>query len=203
MIMEMERINEKLNSFSEIVLKDASRKAGEILKDAQNEKEKRLEEQEIDYLKEAYRKIHEALAEVEKENNSLYSAKLFEAKKILYNKRMEITDRVFENVLKRLEEYRKTKEYSDKLRQLIENGLNEVGGGKVRITVDNEDLNLAKKLAGEARKDVEVAGSDTKLFGGCIVINETSGILADYSFKSRMEQQRKAFLEFSGLNVEL
>jgi len=201
--MEMEKINEKLNSFSEIVLKEASRKASAIIKDARKEKEKKLEEQEMNFLKESYLKIHEALAEVEKENNSVYSAKLFEAKKVLYNKRMEIADRVFENVLKKLDQYRKTQDYSEKLKQLIEKGLNEVGGGKIRVIVDSEDLSLARQLAGKIRKDIEVSGSETKLSGGCIVINDASGILADYSFNSRLEHERKSFLEFSGLNIDI
>lgn len=201
--MEMERINEKLNSFSEIVLKEASRKAGAILDDARKEKKEKLEEKEIAFLQDAYRKIHEALAEVEKENNSIYSAKLFEAKKVLYDKRMEITDKVFENVLNRIQKYRETQEYSEKLKQFIEKGLTEVGNGKVRIVVDETDMNLAREAARNIRKEIEIVKSDVMLSGGCIVINETSGLLADYSFKSRIEQQRKAFLEFSGLNVEL
>lgn len=201
--MEMEKINEKLNSFSEIVLKEASMKAGAILEKARKEKDEKLEEQEIVFLEEAYRKIQEAIREVEKENNSMYSGKLLEAKNILYSKRKEITDKVFEKVSKKLESYRKTQEYSEKLKQFIEKGLNDVGMGKVRIVVDDKDLELAKRIIGKAGSEIEIARSDKQLMGGCIVINETLGLLADYSFKSRMEQQRKAFLEFSGLSIDL
>lgn len=201
--MDMEKINEKLNSFTETVLKEASKKADALLSDTREERKGKLEEQEIVFLKGAYRKIHEALAEVEKESNSLYSSKLFEAKKILYNKRNEITDRVFNDVMKKLQEYRKTNKYSEKLRQFIEKGLSEVGDGKIRITVDAEDLELARKIAGMTKKRIEISESRDKLYGGCIVMNDTNGLLADYSFRSRLENQRKVFLELSGLNVDL
>lgn len=201
--METEKIYEKLNSFSEIVLKDAFSKANDILKNAQKEKEEKVEESEISFLKEAYQKIHEAIGEIEKDNNSIYSGKLFDAKKVLYNKRKEITDKIFERVSVKLEKYRKSDEYIQKLKQFIEKGLNEVGIGNIRVIVDERDLGFVRKIAREIKKEIEITESETKLAGGCIIMNKTSGLLADYSFKSRIEQQRKAFLEFSGLNIEI
>ncbi|AGC69414.1 V-type ATP synthase subunit E [Thermoclostridium stercorarium subsp. stercorarium DSM 8532] len=201
--MDMEKINEKLNGFTEMVLKEASSKSDAVLKDAEREKKEKLQEQEIEFLKEAYRRIHEALAKIENESNSVYSGKLLEAKKTLYGKRNEITDRVFERVMKKLEIYRKTQDYSDTLRRFMEKALAEIGEGKVRLIVDDEDFTTASEIAAQFKREIEITKSDKKLLGGCIAINESSGLLADYSFKSRLEEQRKAFLEFSGLNVEL
>jgi len=201
--MDMEKINEKLNRFTEIVLQEASRKAGTILEEARREKKEKLEEMEITFLKGAYQKIHEALAEIEKESNSTYSCKLLEAKRILYNKRNEIMDKVFDSVLKKLREYRKTDEYAESFRLLVEKGLTEVGDGKIRIIVDEEDLPKAEVIMNNAGKEAEVAKGERELLGGCIIINETCGLLIDYSYITRLEAQKKDFLEFSGLNVDL
>jgi len=201
--MDMEKINEKLNRFTEIVLQEASGKARKILEYARREKEEKLQEHEVVFLRNAYQKIHEALADIEKESNSIYSCKLLEAKRLLYNKRNEISDRVFDSVMKKLEEYRKTEEYADKLGQFIEKGLAEVGEGEIRIIVDEEDLTKAAETVNKTGRAAKIEKSTGSLKGGCIVVNETRGLLADYSFRNRLETQKKAFLEFSGLNIEL
>jgi len=201
--MDMEKINEKLNRFTEIVLQEASGKARKILEYARREKEEKLQEHEVVFLSDAYQKIHEALADIEKESNSIYSCKLLEAKRLLYNKRNEISDRVFDSVMKKLEEYRKTEEYADKLGQFIEKGLAEVGEGEIRIIVDEEDLTKAAETVNKTGRTAKIEKSTDSLKGGCIVVNETRGLLADYSFRNRLETQKKAFLEFSGLNIEL
>lgn len=201
--MEIEKINAKLDAFAGMVLKDATHKAGLLLNQAEIEKQQIVEDKEIAFLKGAYRNIQEAINRIEKENNTLYSAKLFEAKQLLFKKRQEIMDAVFDKVLSRLEEYHGSNEYGKKLKAFIEKGLETVGQGEIHVFVDNRDYALTGEVKDELNQSFIIEESEEPLLGGCLVVNRTSGLMADYSFISRLNQQRAAFLENSGMNVNL
>lgn len=201
--MGMEKINEKLDKFAIMVIRDVSEKAAVLINEAKNNNQKIVEEKELAILKEAYRRIQAALQKIEKESNALYSGKLFEARELLYKKRTEIIDSVFDRVAARLEDYLKTPEYSKKLKKLINEGLNEVGDGDIHVFVDSNDMACAKEVLKENKGGFVIEESIEPLSGGCIVMNKTNGLLADHSFKSRLERQRRGFLEYSRMNIEM
>lgn len=201
--MDMEKINDKLEKFAEMVIRDASDKAAIVINEAKNNNQKILEEKELATLKDAYRRIQDALMKIEKESNALYSAKLFEAKELLYKRRMEIMDSVFNRVAARLENYLKTPEYSTKLKKLIKEGLNEVGNGDVHVFVDNRDKAYAQEVLNENKGGFAIEESIEPLSGGCVVTNKTNGLLADFSFNSRLKDQRQMFLKYSGMKIEM
>ncbi len=201
--MDMEKINEKLEKFAEMAIRDASEKAAVVINEAKNNNQKILEEKELAALKDAYRRIQDALLKIEKESNALYSAKLFEAKELLYKKRMEIMDSVFNRVAERLENYLKTPEYPKKLKNLIKEGLNEVGDGDVHVYVDSRDKAYANEVLNENKGGFVIEESIEPLSGGCLVMNKTNGLLADFSFSSRLKHQRQIFLEDSGMKIEM
>lgn len=201
--MEMEKIDPKLDTFAAMVLKDAAHKAGLLLNQARQENLKLMEEQEIIFLRDAYHSIQEAINKIEKENNEVYSAKLFEAKQLLFKKRQEIMEGVFQRVQDRLEQYREREEYADRLEAFLRNGLKEVGTGELQVFADNEDIVLINEIKGRLKGSFVVMESEEPLLGGCIVINTSTGLMADYSFLTRMKQQREIFLELSGMNINL
>ncbi|NLO41157.1 MAG: hypothetical protein GX115_17025 [Ruminiclostridium sp.] len=201
--MDMERIESKLDTFATMVIKDATHKAGMLLDKARAENQDRMENAEISFLRDAYHSIHEAMNKIEKENNEVYSAKLFEAKQLLYEKRQQIMDAVFQGVQDRLEQYRMGGEYPERLEAFLRKGLNEVKAGEVQVIVDSNDLACVEQIKGRLNQSFSISQSEEPLMGGCIVINQTTGLMADYSFSTRLEQQREVFLENSGMNINL
>lgn len=201
--MDMEKVNAKLDSFAQRVIKDAAHKAGLLLNQAREEKERHMEEKELSFLKDAYHSIQEAINRIEKENNEVYSSKLFEAKQLLFQRRQEIIDTVFEKVRERLEQYRNTREYDKKLKTLIEKGLAEVGPGDIAIIVEDIDRESAEAIKKELKQAFVIEESDEPTLGGCMVFNRTTGLMADHSFLSGLNRQRDSFLELSGLNINL
>ncbi len=199
--MDMERIESKLDTFATMVIKDATHKAGMLLDKARAENQDRMENAEISFLRDAYQSIHEAMNKIEKENNEVYSAKLFEAKQLLYKKRQQIMDAVFQRVQDRLEQYRMGKEYPDRLEAFLRKGLNEVKAGEVQVIVDSMDLACVEQIKERLNQSFTIRQSEEPLMGGCIVINRATGLMADYSFSTRLEQQREVFLESSGMNI--
>lgn len=201
--MEMEKIAPKLDTFAAMVLKDATHKAGLLLNQARQENTRLMDDQEIVFLKEAYENIQEAINKIEKDNNEVYSAKLFEVKQLLFKKRQEIMEGVFQRVQSRLEQYRAGNGYIGKLEAFLKNGITEVGPGELQVLCDGEDMNRIFKLKERLPVPIDVMESEEPLLGGCIVINRTSGLMADFSFSARLKQQREIFLELSGMNINL
>ncbi len=201
--MEMDKVNEKLKTFERMVMKDAAHKAGQLVNRAEEDKQRLAEEKEIEFLKDAYQKIQEALKKIEKESNEAYSAKLLEVKHLLFSKRTEIIDAVLKGVEEKLESFRNSSGYLNKLKELIIRGMEEVGQGEIHVITDKEDIPYAEKTVKEFKGIISIEESEEPLNGGCIVVNETNGVLADYSFRTRLEQQREAFLQNSGMNVDI
>ncbi len=201
--MDMDKINPKLDTFATMVLKDAAHKAGLLLNQTRQENNSLMEDQEIKFLKEAYHSIQEAINKIEKQNNEVYSAKLFEAKQLLFKKRQQIMEGVFQRVQQRLEQYRTQDEYRGRLESFLNTGINEVGPGELQVIADSCDTAVIKKLRERLNHTFAIVQSDEPLLGGCIVLNRTNGLMADYSFSTRLKQQREGFLELSGMNINL
>lgn len=201
--MDMEKVNAKLDVFTEMVLRDAAHKAGLLLNQIREERERLMEEKELSFLKDAYQRIQQAINRIDKENNEVYTSRLFEARQLLFKKREEIMDAVFEKVRERLIRYRSTQEYDKKLKTFIEKGLDEVGTGELAVVVEASDRIKAEEIKKELKRDFSVEESDDPILGGCMVFNRTTGLLADYSFLSRLNRQREVFLELTGMNIDL
>jgi vacuolar-type H+-ATPase subunit E/Vma4 len=201
--MDIQDMNNRLDAFVEMVMKDAAHKAGILLNQARSEKEKRMEEEELAFLKEAYHAIQQAIYKIDRENNERYSARLIEAKQLLFKKRQHVMEDVFHAVRSRLEQYRAGTEYAEKLKSLIRAGLNQVGKEDVYVLVDKQDMALARTIQEETDQHFTLKESDQPISGGCMVINEKSGLMADYSFSSRLTQQRSIFLELTGLSINI
>jgi len=200
--MERDKINEKLKNITGIVMRAASDKGEILIENAEKEKARIIEEREIALLKEAYGKIQDAIHSIEKESNELFSSKLNEFRQLLFKKREDITNTVFQRVRDRIEEYRNQDDYKNKLKQLVNDGINEVGTGKITVIADKRDFKIIEDFKKKNTR-LSIKESTTALLGGCIVINTERELLADNSFNNRLDQQRKSFLEYSGLNLEV
>lgn len=201
--MEIEKINAKLDTFTGMVMKDAAHKAGILLNQARSEEQRQMEEKEITFLKDAYRKIHDAIQRIDRENNETYSAKLFEARQLLFKKRQELINSIFCKVAEKLEQFRKEQEYTNKLKVFIQKGIEQVGQGDIHVYVDSQDTTGAWAVKNDLKKTFSIDVSDQPLGGGCIVMNKSTGVLVDYSFHNRLEEQRNTFLEYSGLSIDI
>lgn len=201
--MDMDKVAPKLDTFATMVLKDATHKAGLLLNQARQENQKIMEEQEAAFLWKAYHNIQQALNQIDRENNELYSAKLFEAKQLLFRKRQEIMEGVFQRVQIRLEQYRAGDEYLNRLEAFLLSGMNEVGPGELQVLAECEDIARIDRIKERINRPFALIQSEEPLLGGCVVVNQTTGRIADYSFLTRLKQQREVFLELSGMNINL
>ncbi len=79
----MENLTEKLNTFTSLVLKDASKRRDEILETVEKAHQEKLTKKENEFLEEAYEEIQRSVSEAQKHSNAMVLQEELEAKKRL------------------------------------------------------------------------------------------------------------------------
>ncbi len=198
----MDRTEEKLQTFMEIVLKEATRKKQEILEQAEAARREKVESNELKLLKDAHESIQDSLRSMGRASNEEVSRTILESKQALFTRREEIIATVFENVSARLAEFRKTPAYAEYLTRLVLRGYEELGEGDVRIAVDEEDRELLAGLQKGIGKTFRIEDAVDTLQGGCLFINRTTGRMCDFSISRQLETEKQAFLERYDLSLD-
>ncbi len=189
----MDKTGEKFNKFSHMVMKEADEKKKEIIEQAERKHKDTIASKELQYLKQAYERIQGAVHKLDKEINEEVSKAILESKQALFSRRDEIMESVFQNVMAKLQAFKKLEDYKSYMVNQVRLGLSQVGQGDIRIMVDEEDLALLQEIQAMGL-DFKLLESEEPLLGGCLVVNKTAGLLCDFSFMSRMNEERAAFL---------
>ena len=198
----MDRTEEKLQAFTTIVLKDATRKKQEILDRAEAARKEMVEAQELKLLKDAHDTIQDSLRTMGRASNEEVSRTILESKQALFTRREEVIASVFRHVSEKILQFRKSPDYRAFMKQRILEGFQELGEGDVRVLVDEEDRELASGLQDEIGKPYQVEDAAVVLKGGCLVINRTFGRMCDFSVLRQLETEQQTFLGRYALSLE-
>lgn len=193
-------LSEKLNEFSRMVMDDAKSLRDDILVEIEDEKQERLNEKETEFLEEAYKEIQASIEATRRADREKVLQAETEAKRDLLLARERIILEVFTEVTDKLKAYRRTPEYKKWLVQKTKQALKEAGDGGRVIKVTGDDIvDISAEFDGG---DIKVeAESDKDFLGGVTVTNTERHIAVDYSFKTMIAEQKKDFLNHSGLSV--
>lgn len=198
----MDRTIEKLGKFSEMVMQESNRKKNEIIKAAEHEKDEIISSAEIKYLKSAYEKIQEYVRKINKDCGEEVSKAILESKQALFNRRDEIIDAIFEGVRERLVEFAASDDYPVLMKKLLIKALEASGEGDIRLIVDEGGKDLFEDIRSSLKADFKIEESDESLIGGFLIMNKSRGLVWDYSFSSKLADERARFLERYELNIE-
>ena len=194
----MENLTEKLNIFSELVLRDASMKRDELIAAVENERKERLDRKENEFLQRAYEEIQGTIAKAKKESNSKLLRAELDAKKQLLIKREQIVDDIMDGAKQKLQEFKSSAEYEEWLKELINKAFSEVGEGAKTVYVTADDTKL-KPWIEKIQDEVTVEPvEDSDFIGGVRVYNTTRRVAVDYSFGEMLIEQRQKFLRENG-----
>lgn len=200
----MANMNEKLNTFSSLVMRDVSQKRDDLVDDMKKKHDEILTQKEEEYREESMTQIQHKMVEAQKRENQQVLQTELEAKKQLLLYRDGIINDVMKAVEDKLREFMNSAEYKQWLLSRIERAILEVGKGKKIVYVFGDDL----KLAGEIEKlsnDSEITVKDAEekdFLGGTKVYNTDRRVSVDYSFKEMLAEEKKNFLQSSGLTIE-
>ncbi|MCC8161334.1 MAG: V-type ATP synthase subunit E [Oscillospiraceae bacterium] len=199
--MDSNNLTEKLNNFTSLVLKDAQDKRDKLLDNVQREYSERLDAKENEYLQDAYEHIQQNIQDSQKDANERVLHAELDAKKKLILRREEIINEVMKASSEKLVEFIKSGEYEEWLLSKIEKALFEVGKGAKTIYISSDDIKLKGKIEQipeTSRLTVE-ASPERDFIGGAKVLNTDRKVSVDYSFKEMLSEQKQKFLQTSGL----
>ena len=197
----MENLTEKLNIFSELVLRDAALKRDELIAAVENERSERLNKKENEFLERAYEEIQSTIAKAKKESNSKLLRAELDAKKQLLIKREQIVDDIMDGAKQKLQEFKSGAEYEEWLKELINKAFSEVGEGAKTVYISADDMKL-KPWIENIQNEIAVEPAEEQNFiGGVRVYNTTRRVSVDYSFGEMLLEQRQKFLRENGASL--
>ena len=184
--MESNNLTEKLNTFTSLVLKDAEQKREKLLENVQKEYSERIDAKENELLQGAYENIQQNIQSAQKSANERVLHAELDSKKKLIMRREEIIE---------------SDKYEEWLLSKIEKALFEVGKGSKTIYISSDDIKLKEKIEqipDTSRITVEASG-EKDFLGGAKVLNTDRKVAVDYSFKEMLSEEKQKFLQSSGL----
>ncbi len=198
----MDNTVEKFSKFSHMVMKEADEKKKEIITQAEKERQETIAYNEIQCLKRAYENIQDTVRKIDKDINEEVSKAIVESKQALFNRRDEIMNAVFQHVKEKCIAFKHQEGYKSYLEGLVKEGLSQVGQGIIHVLADQDDLGLLEEIRAQMGMPFQISESDEQLFGGCLVVNRTKGLMCDYSFASKLSEERSTFLEKYKMSIE-
>lgn len=187
--METEKNAGKLNRFIAAVNCVAEKQAEEILGEAEEERKSILSAAQSLAEEEKERTVRNDLKMMSGRCVRMVSKAQLDMKKEILICREELTDKLFDSVKNKLAEYRKTKEYKEKLCRAV----SEEDTREARILLSPEDMRLSSEIKKAAEKSASVAADETIRYGGFRILYSDKGIISDRTFDSALKEQRRAF----------
>ena len=199
--MESNNLTEKLNTFTSLVLKDAEQKREKLLENVQKEYSERIDAKENELLQGAYENIQQNIHSAQKSANERVLHAELDSKKKLIMRREEIIDDVMKLSRAKIVEFIESDKYEEWLLSKIEKALFEVGKGSKTIYISSDDIKLKEKIEqipDTSRITVEASG-EKDFLGGAKILNTDRKVAVDYSFKEMLSEEKQKFLQSSGL----
>ena len=190
--MESNNLTEKLNTFTSLVLKDAEQKREKLLENVQKEYSERIDAKENELLQGAYENIQQNIQSAQKSANERVLHAELDSKKKLIMRREEIIDDVMKLSRAKIVEFIESDKYEEWLLSKIEKALFEVGKGSKTIYISSDDIKIKERIT------VEASG-EKDFLGGTKVLNTDRKVAVDYSFKEMLSEEKQKFLQSSGL----
>ncbi len=195
----MRQMEEKLQVFEQEILKEANQKKTAIEQDTAREKQTRIAQKENEILTKAYQTIQKELGKIRREQNERLSKAASDSKRLVLNRRGEIIQNVFQQLVQRVEEYRATEDYTAFLLRCAKAGLEEVGSGDIVVLIDKRDLKQKTPLE---KLGVPVEQDAMDILGGCRVLNRSRNVVSDRSLAKCIAEEKEHFLEEADFRIQ-
>ncbi len=201
----MDNMKEKLNTFTSLVLDDAGTQREKLMEKIQHKRDTMLNAKETEFLEEAYEIIQRSISDAKKTANEKVLHVELEARKQLLLTREKIINDVMEAASDKLKGFTKTDDYGKWLLGKIEKAIFEVGKGPKIVYISSDDIRFRDQIEALGDRDhskLSVEAADEKDFiGGTKVFNPARRVSVDYSFKEMLAEEKKTFLQRSGLTI--
>ncbi len=193
----MAGVEEKLASFSKIVLEMANKQRDGINERIEEEIDSRVGDMEKEFTENARGDMEKEVLKRIRENNEKILKTESDLKRRLLLKRENIINEIFGNVESRIEDFIESKEYGKWLEAHARAGIRELGGENCVLYIMKKDEKYKKELENLTGCSAEL--SEQNFLGGVKIYSKNRCV--DYSLTSVIEQAQNVFLKNTDLSV--
>lgn len=193
--------NRKTSSFLKAIDKYAKEQQLEMKTQLEEFKKQELQKAEAEVLKDAYHLIQKEMAQMKKGIASKVSREARKGKDMLFRKRLELTEKVFNEAREKLIEFTATEKYIVLMKGYsasISKVLKEDG---TILYICERDKNLSDEIKDAFYGNPKVEIDKNIKIGGIRGFNEKMGIVADETLDSKLEDQHEWFEQNSSLSI--
>ena len=192
-------IDEKLQRFTEITLAEIQKKA-----DAELEEHKKLLKEQANAHKRtmyqnAEAEVHSEAEHVSKEINIALANEKLSLRRRYTRRQNELEDKVFDEVLDKLNSFMATSKYEDLLVRKINDAIEYAGEDNLYIYLSTNDASRLNKLIERTGFPLQV--SEEAFIGGIKARIPDRNILIDESFQGAIDTLHKEFIFMGGTDV--
>lgn len=184
-------LDEKLEHFKASVIDSATKQNIEIVAEYKAMLEKNFEERKENALRKAQANFKIASDNIIRERNRKLSVETLDIKRKVLDKTTEISDRIFNDVRVKLDEYMKTPQYEELLYSQIMNAVNFAQGDAITVYINPTDADKIPSL--EEKTGVSLTISNRDFIGGIRAVIPSRSILIDHSFLTKLEEEKSNF----------
>lgn len=191
---------EKLENFYRHSMDSANAEAKRLIDEHQAALDRLFEEHQAVKRQQAREEINAETEKLKREANKTLSAEQLSIKRTLSNKNQELKNRIFEEVHRKMADFKKTEEYKKYLKTKIREAISFADGDALQLYLDPSDEEYRKEL--EEEVSVSILVSETPFGGGVRAVIPEKNILIDNSFDSLIREEQEAFIFHGGMTHE-
>ena len=184
-------LNEKLDHFYTSVIESATAQGSQIESDYEKALNTIYEERKQSALKKAKHTYRIESEKIRREKNHLLSSEAFKIRRKLQEKAAQTIQQIFDDVEQKLKEFMQSPAYEDYLADKITQASAFAQSTEIIIYINPTDQ--SRKSALESRTGVTLTVSDRDFFGGIRAVIPSRSILIDYSFLTKLAEEKEAF----------
>lgn len=189
-VEEKKKDDLKLENFITAVYSEADKKSDSIIEAAVSSSDRVLNQADSKARMESEKYIIETRKRLETKTVKTIAKAELDGKKSILAKREELTEKIFDNVVIKLSEFRKTDEYLRHLINVVREQNPEIG---VKICLMPSDMGFADKIKEASGTLCEFTEDKTIRIGGIIFYYESGGYVIDKTLDNAFEAQRASF----------
>lgn len=191
----------KTDNFLKAIKKYASAQKTAMEGEVRQLKSERLKEAEEKAKRDSERMKKDKLIETHNRQTAMLASKTQEGQRQLFIERAAMTKEVFDLAKEKLNEYTKTAEYSEKLKNSAKEIAEFFDGKDCVLFLNERDIKAADDLKSFFGGSVDVKEDKTIKIGGLKGYCKSMGIIADETLDTKLEAQKEWFVENAELSV--
>ena len=201
MVIVTPSVDEKLENFNRMILRDAAASRDNVLENLQKDTDAKLASSKAAIEREITEIYHRETTKSVQQKESLVSKATVNARKSIISVRNEILDSVLADLTKRFLEFTKSPDYEAWLTNNVEDAMAYVLPGNAQLYLTSDDLdryqeNLAARFPG-----VTFFAAESGIIGGCRAAAPDKNLFVDNSIENKINCSREELFANSGLKL--